>query len=54
MMARTGRVICENMPMKMMKLAAFSEPFMTSTPPNTSTMPTAVMPRNSLMGEANC
>ena len=51
---RTGRVICENTAMKPTNPPAESDPFMTSEPPKTRITPTAVMPRNSLIGEASC
>ena len=54
MNVRTGRVICENMAMKAMNPPGSSDPLTTSAPPKTSMTPTAVMPRNSLIGEASC
>ena len=51
---RTGRVICEKMAMKAMNPPGSSTPLATSEPPKTRITPTAVMPRNSLIGEASC
>ena len=54
MKVRTGRVIWEKMATKAMNPPGSSDPFVTSDPPKTRITPTAVMPRNSLIGEASC
>ena len=54
MKVRTGRVIWEKMATKAMNPPGSSTPLATSEPPKTRITPTAVMPRNSLIGEASC
>ena len=54
MIERRGRVICEKAAMYATNHDAVSEPRMTSMPPKISTTDIAVIPRNSLMGDASC
>ena len=54
MKERRGRVSCEKAAIYATKPAAVITPLVTSEPPNTSTTEMAVIPRNSLIGDAAC